>query len=186
MSNITRSIKNQRFIRTQYIEPLTDSDKLANLIPAAADFPNGYLCIETWNGIYWAYENQGKWVYHTPVPDDSPLYNAQVRAFNGKKEIYRFVGARGISSRELELSDGTEGEELPCFETALILLEDDDPKTDEPGFTTYRHKTGARATLPVNSSKQARLKVLCLCTAHPETGSLYINDQMYLTITSAS
>jgi hypothetical protein len=183
MSNITRSIENKRFIRTQHIEPLTDSDKLADLIPAAADFPNGYLCIETWNGIYWAYENQRDWVYHTTVPEDSPLYNAQVRAFNGKKELYRFIGSRGISTRELELSDGTEGEKFPYFKTALLLLEDDNPKTDENGFTTYRHKTGARTTLPVNSGKQARLKMLCLCANHSETGALYINDQMYLQFT---
>lgn len=170
----------KRFERAQDIQPLKAEMKLSHLIPPAKDFVGGYICIETWNGIHWGCEQDGAWMYeHEPPMDATELFNAQVRAFNGTNEIYRIVGNRGILTRSLKRVESG-GTEIPCFETGLILLNGTQEAGKQNGFSTYRHKTGASITLPVSDKAELDLNVCCLCAEHPETGALYINDQMYL------
>ncbi|MFN9115385.1 MAG: hypothetical protein ACK5XN_35465 [Bacteroidota bacterium] len=182
MSQQERKIEIKSFERVRGIRPLEAGMDLNQLIPPAIDYAQGYICIETWNGIYWGRADGGKWIFeHEPPMDTAELHNVQVRAFNGTNEIYCIVGNRGILTRSLKRVESG-GTEIPCFETGLILLNGAQEAGRQNGFSTYRHKTGASVTLPVSGKAEhtIKLNVCCLCAEHTETGALYINDQMYL------
>lgn len=175
-----RTIKTKHFERKQDIRPLSEYKVLKDLIPQAKDFPGGYICVETWNGLHWGRAHGDTWLYeHEPPMDNADLYNAQVRAFNETHEIYSIVGNRGVITRTLKRVESG-GTEIPCFETELMLLRGEQEEGMQNGFSRIRHKTGASIILPVSGDGAVALHVCCLCAEHPETGALYINDQMYL------